>query len=54
MWVKKCVEICVMLFKNWKHVLKHMYQMGPSVRLGQLFENMSFENVIFKMQLSIW
>ena len=25
---KKCVEIRVMLFKNWKHVFKHMYQMA--------------------------
>ena len=29
MWVKKCVKIHVMLFKNWKHIFKFMYQTGP-------------------------
>ena len=24
MWVKKCVKMRVMLFKNWKHVFKHV------------------------------
>ena len=28
LWVKKCVEIHVMLFKNWKYVFIHMYQTG--------------------------
>ena len=27
-WVKKCVEIHVILFKNWKHAFKHKYQTG--------------------------
>ena len=25
-WVKKCIQIHVMIFKNWKYVFKHMYQ----------------------------
>jgi len=25
----KSVKIRIMLFKNWKHVFKHMYQMTP-------------------------
>ena len=29
MWVKKCVKICVMLFKNWKLLFKNMYQTPP-------------------------
>ena len=28
-WVKKCLEIHVILFKNWKYVFKHMYQTDP-------------------------
>ena len=28
--IKKYMKICVMLFKNWKHVFKHMYQMTPN------------------------
>ena len=26
---EKCVEIHVMLFKNWKHVFEWVYQTGP-------------------------
>ena len=29
MCVKKCVEMRVMLFKNWKHVFKILYQTAP-------------------------
>ena len=29
MWVKKCVKIHVILFKNWKHVFKWVYQTRP-------------------------
>ena len=29
MWVKKCVKIRVILFKNWKHVFKWVYQTRP-------------------------
>ena len=28
-WVEKCVEISVMLFKNWKQVFKQVYQTAP-------------------------
>ena len=27
--MKKCVKMRVMLFKNWKHVFKHIYQIAP-------------------------
>ena len=30
MWVKKCMKILVMLFKNRKHVFKLLYQMAPN------------------------
>ena len=26
-WVKKCVKMRIILFKNWKHVVKQLYQM---------------------------
>ena len=29
MWVKKCVEMCVMLFKMWKCEFEKGYQTGP-------------------------
>ena len=29
-WVKKCVKIRVILFKNWKYVFKHMYRTAQS------------------------
>ena len=32
-WVKKFVKICVMLFKNWKHVFKLMYQRDLEYRV---------------------
>ena len=25
---KKCIEICIILFKNWKYVIEWVYQMG--------------------------
>jgi len=28
-WTKKYMEIHIILFKNRKHVFKHMYQMAP-------------------------
>ena len=28
MWVKECVKIRLILFKNWKHVFKMVYQTG--------------------------
>ena len=30
-WMKKCVKIRVMLFKNWKHTFKHIYQTTPNI-----------------------
>ena len=28
-WVKKCMKIRVMLFKNWKRMFEMVYQIGP-------------------------
>ena len=28
-WAKKCMKMCVMLFKIWKSVFKHTYQTMP-------------------------
>ena len=30
MWVKKCMKILVMLFKNRKHAFKLLYQTAPN------------------------
>ena len=30
-WMKKCVEIHVMLFENWKYIFKIMYQTRPNI-----------------------
>ena len=31
--MKKYVEMCVTLFKNWKYVFKMMYQTAPSLQI---------------------
>ena len=36
MWVKKCVKICIMLFKNWK-ILPKMPFHGPSYKIYVFF-----------------
>ena len=36
MWVKKCVKICIMLFKNWKILLKMSFH-GPSYKIYVFF-----------------
>ena len=35
-WVRKCVKIYVMLFENWKHVFKIMYQTIPLFQILKL------------------